>query len=215
MRTTALVKASVRKAQGCIPAQLGDQVQPTLADHIKCRIIAEMPIQGQVGRSQQTIDPHKQGLEHLLNALQLRSEDHSRLVFVLAPFRPARFVFWPGCFGFFGLLFDFTSRLFFFAAHRLLHVHWVGVPLVHTHQGKDKERQTGDHLLLQPREKMIQSIGLLPGFAGHTFITRQNVDLLFLKQGLAKELPQDLRPGNNRVVKTLDGAVAAACSSPP
>ena len=86
--------------------------------------------------------------------------------------------------------------------------------LVHTYQGKDKERQPRDYLLLQSREKVIQSVGLLSGFAVDPFVTRQKADLLFPKQGLVKELPQHLRPENDRGVKTLDGAVAPTCSCP-
>lgn len=87
--------------------------------------------------------------------------------------------------------------------------------MAHAYQRKDKERQAGDHLLLQRREKVIRAVGLLSGFAVHTFIACQNVDLLFLKQDLAKELPQDLRPGNDRIVKTLDGAAEGAASPGP
>jgi hypothetical protein len=91
---------------------------------------------------------------------------------------------------------------------------WESVPLVYTHQGDYIERQTGNHLLLQPGEKVIQPVGLLSGFAHHAFIARQDIDLLFLKQGLSKKLPEHLRPGNGRVEKSLDGAVAGTFSRP-
>ena len=86
--------------------------------------------------------------------------------------------------------------------------------LLNAHQRDDKERQTGDDLLLQTGEKMIQPIGLLPRFADHTFITGQQINVIFLEQVLPKELPEHLRPGNGRVVKTLDRAVAAAFPGP-
>jgi len=214
MRATALVRAVIRKAQGGIPTQLGDQVQSSLANHLEGRVVAKMPIQGQVSRSEQTTDPQKQGFEHLLNALHLGVEGHFRLVFVLAAFGAARFALRSGYFGFFRFLFGFGGCFFFFAAYRLLHRHRIGAPLIHTDQGDSKERQARDYLLLQPREKMIQPVGLLPGFADHTFITCQHVDVLLPKQVLAKELPEYLRPWDGCAIKSLDRAVAAAFSGP-
>ena len=61
---------------------------------------------------------------------------------------------------------------------------------------------------------MVQPIGLLSRFADHTFITCQQINVIFLKQVLIKELPEHLRPGNNCIVKALDRAVAAAFPGP-
>ena len=70
MRTTAFIGSSVRKAQGCIPPQLGDQAQPTLTEYVKSRIVAEMTIQNQVNRLEQALDPWEKRFNHLLNSLQ-------------------------------------------------------------------------------------------------------------------------------------------------
>jgi hypothetical protein len=61
---------------------------------------------------------------------------------------------------------------------------------------------------------MIQPIGLLPGFADHAFIPRQEVDLFLLQQVLAEELPEHLRPGDGRMVKVLDTPLTVAFPRP-
>ena len=140
MWATSGVRTIPRKAQGCIPAQLGDQVQSTLPNHLKSRIIAKMSIHGQINRLEQTANLQKQGFEHFLNPLQLRVKGHFGLRFVLAAFWTSSLAFRLSGFDFFGLLFGFAARFFFRAAHGLLHDIRVRASLVHADQRKNKER---------------------------------------------------------------------------
>ena len=76
--------------------------------------------------------------------------------------------------------------------------------MAYADQRDHKEGQAGDYLLLQPGEKTIQPVGLLPGFADYAFIPCEDVDLFLPKQVLAKKLPEHLRPRDRRIVKALD-----------
>ena len=55
---------------------------------------------------------------------------------------------------------------------------------------------------------------LIARFRDDTLITRQQVGVLPIQQMLTKEGPENLRPGDDGVEKSLDGSVAAAFLCP-
>ena len=114
-------------------------MQSALAHHVKRRMIAKMTVQHQIGQVDRTLDGVQQTLQHLLDTLQLRIEDHLCLVFVATALWPSRFPLWKGWFGFLGSLFRLAGGFFFFRADHLFHTDWIGTPLPGADQRQRKK----------------------------------------------------------------------------
>ena len=71
-----------------------------------------MAIQSQISDMNQTANSYEKLFDHLLVPLQLWSEEHFGLGFVLTAFGASPLAFRPDCFGFFRLLLDFAGGFF-------------------------------------------------------------------------------------------------------
>ena len=108
-------------------------------------------------------------VDHCLDAQQFWRQFYLGFVPILAAFRTTRLPFDLGfLFGFALLLLSLGRRFLGFAADDLFHPNGVGAPLRHIDQSKCKDRNAGHHFAQQPREKVIQTIGLLAGFRDQT-----------------------------------------------
>jgi len=110
-----------------------------LPRHLQGIVVAEVPVEHQVGQRDQPCDQLQQGVEHGGDAGQLWCASHVGFGFVPAALwtpRPSRwgggFLLLGGCFGLAGSFLGFTT-------HDLLDAYREGAPRLDTHEREGKE----------------------------------------------------------------------------
>jgi hypothetical protein len=68
-------------------------MQTALPHHLERVIVSEVPIPRDIGHGEPPRHFEQKGLNHRLNLLQFRRQDHLRFVLVLAPTRTPGFAF--------------------------------------------------------------------------------------------------------------------------
>jgi len=89
-RPFAFLLAVVDEVQGSIVAQLGDELQAALPDHLQGVVVAKVSIQRQITDADQVSQGGKLFFDHFLNAFQLRGQLNLGFIPVLAALRTTR-----------------------------------------------------------------------------------------------------------------------------
>lgn len=89
-RPFALLLAVVDEVQGSIIAQLGDELQAALPDHLQGVVVAKVPIQGQITDGNQVLQGSELVFNHSLNALQFLGQFNLGFILVFTAFGTTR-----------------------------------------------------------------------------------------------------------------------------
>lgn len=116
--------------------------------------------------------------------------------------------------GLLGASFGLGSGFLSLGAHDLLQAQRKGAACFGIDKHQAKESNAGHHGLIDTGEKAVETKGLLPGFGDDDLIASKNVDIIRVKEVLAKEAPEELCSKKRGGKEALNGAVAGAVASP-
>jgi hypothetical protein len=179
------------------------QAEPTRHQH---RIlIAEMPVQYQVGHGEVRADTGQEALNHDTDTGMFRIQGGIGLGLGAA-------TLWSPWFPFRRRQSQWRQPRRF--TQHLLHLRGECLPFAATDQGEREERDPRYGFAKDTRKEAIHAIGLRACFGHHTFITDQQHIIARGEHLGAYEDPEDRRPGQGGMKETLDGAIAASGSRP-
>ncbi len=208
------IGAGVGDVQRGIVPQLGNQVQMALPRHLQGVVVAEVPVEHQVGQRDDPSDQMQQGVEPAGNTPSLRRQGPVGFGLVLAALWPPRPTLGARCLDLRGGRFRLPGGLLRVAAYHLLDPQRERAPGLDTHERQGEEGQPGDGLAVQARKEPIQAMRVLAGFGDDDVIARDEVDVTRTVHLVPEEDPKQKAPREDRGEKALDGAIAAAFARP-
>jgi aryl carrier-like protein len=213
-RAAALVRTSIRKLQRGIRAHRRNHVQAASAHHLEGRTISKMTIQRQIRQRDQTGKQLALSLEHRLNPLQLRRQGDLHRRRICAAVWPSWLAFGRLVLGLLSGGLRFGGSLLHRRAHDLLPTDRQGAPGCGADARQAKERDAGDHPLVDAGKAAVETVRLLASFGDDDRITSEDVDVVGLDEMLAREQPAHLGPGDGGGEEALHSTGARTVVTP-
>jgi len=201
---TSRVRAIIGVIQHRVAPPLGDELHAKAAGHQHGILVAEMPIQHQIGQGEVRADASQERLDHRTDAGVFRIQGRIGLGLRAAALRASWFPLQRG---------HRRGQRWGRFAHHLLNLHGECRPFRATDQGQREQRDPRHRFANDTGEEAIHAIRLRARFGHHTFITDQQMPIPW-RELRADEDPKECRPRQRGMKEARHRALAATASRP-